>query len=178
MLGVNIALDLFFRKDTIYDKIIITRPIVPTEDYGYLPGNLKEKIDPYLIPIYETMNDVYGDTISKKNKIQKCLENQEIRILPIAFTRGISYNDAIVLVDEFQNCTLHQLEMIIGRLGKNSKLIFTGSKNQIDLKKASDSCIHIIDRLESNEFITVSNLIKNHRHEAVESILNQIRNEK
>lgn len=175
MLAINIALDLFFRKDTVYNQIIITRPIVSTEDFGYLPGGIEEKINPYLQPIYENINKLYGNTDSKKNKIKKHFEKNEIRILPIAFTRGVTYDNAIVVIDEFQNCTISQVEMIIGRLGKRSKLIFSGSKQQVDLKKKSDSFINKINRLKSNQYCYVSELIKNHRHPAVEDVLNIIR---
>jgi len=177
MLGVNIALDLFFRKDTNYKQIIITRPAVATEDFGHLPGNLKEKLDPYMQPIYENIRNVYANSQVKKTKIEKHLENDDIRILPIAFTRGVSYDHAIVIVDEFQNCTAHQLEMIIGRLGKTSKLIFTGSNVQIDLKKKEDSSIYTITKLIGNPYVSITTLSTNHRHAAVESVLNAIRNE-
>lgn len=177
MLGVNIALDLFFRKDTNYSQIIITRPTVTTEDFGYLPGDLKEKIAPFLAPIYENIKNVYANNDLKKNKIDKHLSSDDIRILPIAFTRGVSYDNAIVLVDEFQNCTKDQLEMIIGRLGKTSKLIFTGSNKQIDLKVKKDSCIELVEKISSSEYVGIYNLTKNHRHAAVEAVLNIIRNE-
>jgi len=178
MLGVNIALDLFFRKDNNYKQIIITRPTVTTEDFGYLPGNIKEKIAPFLAPIYENIRDVYANNDTKRNKIEKHLEKEDIRILPIAFTRGVTYSDAIVIVDEFQNCNKSQIEMIIGRLGKNSKIIFTGSDKQIDLKRKSDSCINLIKKLKDNEYVNIFTLTINHRNAAVESILKFIRNEK
>lgn len=175
MLAVNIALDLFFRKDTHYDKIIITRPAVATEDFGYLPGDMNDKLGPYLAPIYETITDIYGNTDIKKNKIARHFENNEIRILPIAFTRGVTYSNAIVIVDEFQNCTQHQMEMIIGRLGKTSKLIFAGSKVQIDLPRRSSSAVHSVAKLEDNEYSYIKTLTSNHRHDAVVSILDTLR---
>lgn len=177
MLAVNIALDLFFRKDTHYKQIIITRPTIATEDFGYLPGGISEKLDPFLAPIYENLKKVYGSTDSQRNKIAKHIEKNDIRILPIAFTRGVSYDNAIVIIDEFQNCTQNQMEMIIGRLGKTSKLIFSGSKEQIDLKFKKDSCIKSIYKLENNKYCFISELIKNHRHESIELILNNLRNE-
>lgn len=179
MLGVNIALDLFFRKDTHYKQIIITRPTVEAgENLGFLPGDLKEKLDPFLQPIYENLRAVYGNTPTKRSKIEKHLKDEDIRLLPIAFTRGVSYDNAVVIVDEFQNCTQSQLEMIIGRLGKTSKLIFTGSSKQIDLKKPQDSCIFSLEKIKNNEFVSIVELKTNHRHEAVESILKSLRNEK
>jgi phosphate starvation-inducible protein PhoH and related proteins len=174
MLAVNIALDLFFRKDTHYKKIIITRPAVATEDLGYLPGNEKEKLDPYMAPIYETINDLYGDTDSKKNKIKKHFEAEDIRVLPIAYTRGITYRDAIIIVDEFQNATKKQLELIIGRLGPSSKLIFSGSRKQIDIKR-ENSAIMVIDRIANNECVNMQTLASNHRHPAIVSVLNDLR---
>lgn len=177
MLGVNIALDLFFRKDTNYRQIIITRPAVATEDFGHLPGNMKEKLDPFMQPIYENIRNVYANNNLKKSKIEKHFDNDDIRILPIAFTRGVSYDNAIVIVDEFQNCTQHQLEMIIGRLGHTSKLIFTGSGVQIDLKRRSDSSINVISKLIGNPYVSINRLTTNHRHPAVENVLNAIRNE-
>lgn len=177
MLAVNIALDLFFRKDTKYKQIVITRPAVATEDIGYMPGNAKEKMDPYLTPIYETFRDLYGDTDAKKNKIKKHMESEEIRILPIAFTRGVTYKDAVVIVDEFQNCSNQQLQMIIGRLGPSSKLIFSGSRKQIDLRNKENSCIHSVDKLTDNEFVNIQTLKSNHRHPSIVSVLKDLRDE-
>lgn len=175
MLSVNIALDLFFRKDTHYKQIIITRPTVTTEDFGYLPGGISEKLDPFLQPIYENIKNIYGKSDIQRSKIAKHLEKEDIRILPVAFTRGVSYDNAVVIVDEFQNCTKNQMEMIIGRLGKTSKLIFSGSKQQIDLKNKKDSCIEYLSRLENSKHCFITELERNHRHEAVESVLNLIR---
>jgi phosphate starvation-inducible protein PhoH and related proteins len=175
MLAVNTALDLFFRKDTHYNKIVITRPAVATEDLGFLPGSLKEKLDPYLAPIYETINDIYGDTEAKRNKIRKHFESEEIRILPIAFTRGVTYSNAIVIIDEFQNCTAKQLQLIIGRLGPTSKLIFSGSDKQIDIKIPSLSAVYAMRNLEDNEYVNVQHLKANHRHPIITSVLNDLR---
>jgi phosphate starvation-inducible protein PhoH and related proteins len=175
MLAVNTALDLFFRKDTNFKQIVITRPAVATEDLGFLPGSMLEKLNPYLAPIYETMNDIYGDTEAKKNKIKKHLESEEIRILPIAFTRGVTYSNAVVIVDEFQNCTDNQLQMIIGRLGPKSKLIFSGSDKQIDIKNKSVSAVSSMKKIQDNEFVNVQHLKANHRHPAIVSVLNDLR---
>lgn len=177
MVAVQTALDLFFKKETHYQQIIITRPTVTTEDFGYLPGNLQEKMGPFLAPIYETINDLYGNTEMKKNKIKKHLEAEQIRVLPIAFTRGVTYKDAIIIVDEFQNCTDNQLQMIIGRLGKTSKLIFAGSNKQIDLKKRSDSAANSITKLLTNPYVCIQTLESNHRHPGIVSILKALRNE-
>lgn len=175
LLAVQTALDLFFRKDTHYKQIVITRPTVTTEDFGFLPGNLKEKMDPFLAPIYETMRDLYGDTQAKRDKIEKHIKDEDIRILPIAFTRGVTYKNAVVIVDEFQNCTDAQLQMIIGRLGESSKLIFTGSPKQIDLKRKTDSASMSVSKIIENEYVCVQLLQSNHRHPAIVSVLNDLR---
>jgi len=177
MLAVNTALDLFFRKDTHYKQIIITRPTVTTEDFGYLPGNLKEKIEPFLAPIYETMKDLYGDTEMKRNKVEKHLKYDEIRVLPIAFTRGVTYKNAIIIVDEFQNCTNDQMQMIIGRLGPKSKLIFSGSTKQIDLPHKADSCINSLYKITDNKYVNIQTLKSNHRHPSIVSVLKDLRGE-
>lgn len=174
MLAVNIALDLFFRKDTHYKQIVLSRPVVATEDLGYLPGNEKEKLDPYLAPVYETIRDLYGDNDAKRNKIKKHMESEEIRVLPIAFMRGTTYRDAIVIIDEFQNATKKQLELIIGRLGSTSKLIFSGSSKQIDINKLH-SAITAVEKIKDNVHVNVFTLKSNHRHPIILSVLNDLR---
>jgi phosphate starvation-inducible PhoH-like protein len=173
LLSTQVALDLFFRKEV--EQIVVTRPAVAAEDLGFMPGGISEKLDPYLQPIYQNFNKVYGNTEAKKNKIKKHIEAGEIKIIPVAFTRGITYDNAVVIVDEMQNLTNSQFQMIIGRLGRNSKLIFTGSDVQIDLKKPSDSAIHLLDRIKENEYVSICRLTSNHRHPAVASILGDIR---
>lgn len=173
LLSSQAALDLFFRNEV--SQIIITRPAVATEDLGFLPGDGNSKLEPYMQPIYQNLDKVYGDTEAKRSKIKKHLESGEIKIIPVAFTRGITYDNAVVLVDEMQNLNNTQFQMILGRLGKNSKLIFTGSYQQIDLKRPSDSAIHSLDKLRENEYIGIVELTSNHRHPAVESILGDLR---
>lgn len=173
LLATQIGLDGFFTNR--YSQIVITRPAVAAESLGFLPGGAAEKLEPYLMGIYENLFKLYGGTESKKNKLKKHLENQEIKIIPIAFTRSITYDNAIVIVDEMQNLTRMQFEMILGRLGKTSKLIFTGSKVQIDLPRPSDSAIHLVSKLENNPYVSITQLKSNHRHEAVESVLNTLR---
>jgi len=173
LLSTQVALDLFFRKEV--EQIVVTRPAVAVEDLGFMPGGISEKLDPYLQPIYQNFNKVYGNTEAKKNKIKKHIESGEIKIIPVAFTRGITYDNAVVIVDEMQNLTNSQFQMIIGRLGRNSKLIFTGSDVQIDLKKPSDSAIHLLDRIKENEYVSICRLTSNHRHPAVAAILGDIR---
>jgi phosphate starvation-inducible PhoH-like protein len=142
LLACQIALDLVFKREM--DKIIITRPTVSKEEIGFLPGDLKEKMD---------------------------LENQ-IEIVPFAFMRGRTFPNSVVIVDECQNITHQQTEMMLGRLGKGGKMIFCGDLSQVDLKSKKDSGISFFTRLEENiKGVRIIILKKNHRHEIVEQVL-------
>jgi phosphate starvation-inducible PhoH-like protein len=111
LVACQVALDLVFKKDV--ERIIITRPTVAKEEIGFLPGDLKEKMDPWLAPIYANLYMLYD-----KAKIDKMIQDQTIEIVPFAFMRGRTFPDAVVIVDECQNITHGQTEMILGRLGK------------------------------------------------------------
>ena len=120
LLACQIALDLFFNRKI--EKIIITRPnVASAEDIGHLPGSMKEKMDPWLAPIYANLYMLYN-----KVAVDKMVENQDIEISPFAFIRGRTFVNACVIVDEAQNVNSNQTEMIIGRLGIDSKMIFCG----------------------------------------------------
>jgi len=173
LLASQIALDGFFSGQ--YDKIIITRPAVATESLGFLPGLLTEKLQPYMEGIHQNLFKLYGSTDAKRNKIKKHIEDEDIKIIPIAFTRSLTFDDAIVICDEMQNLTRMQFELVLGRLGKSSKLIFTGSRVQIDLPRPNDSAIHMVDRLIGNEYVSITELKSNHRHPAVASVLETLR---
>jgi phosphate starvation-inducible PhoH-like protein len=165
LLACNIALDLLFKKEI--EKIIITRPTVSKEEIGFLPGDLKDKMDPWLSPIYANLNMVYD-----KEKIKKLLQDDIIEIVPFAFMRGRTFPNAMVIVDECQNITHSQTEMIIGRLGKGGKMVFCGDITQVDLKQKKDSGISFFKILESKtSTVKIITLYKNHRHDAVEAIL-------
>lgn len=116
-------------------KIIITRPVVEAgEKLGFLPGDLKEKVDPYLIPIYDALNEFLGiETVTK------LIEKGVIEIAPLAYMRGRTLDHAIIILDEAQNTTSNQMKMFITRLGFNSKMIITGDLSQIDLQKGTRS---------------------------------------
>lgn len=173
LLASQIGLDAFFTGQC--STLVITRPAVAAEDLGYLPGSAEDKLLPYMAGIYDNLNKLYGSSEAKKNKIKKHIEDGEIKIIPIAFTRSITYDHAVVICDEAQNLTRSQFEMILGRLGKTSRLIFTGSRVQIDLKRKEDSAIWLIDKLKDNPFVSITELKSNHRHPAVESVLAEIR---
>lgn len=166
LLACQIALDSFFNRQI--EKIIITRPNVASADeIGFLPGSMKEKMDPWLAPIYANLYMLYSSTF-----IDKMVENQEIEILPFAFVRGRTFVNAMVIVDEAQNVNSTQTEMIIGRLGLDSKMIFCGDTAQIDLKNKKDSGIDFFKIIESRvPGVKVITLYKNHRHPIVPEIL-------
>jgi phosphate starvation-inducible PhoH-like protein len=166
LLACQIALDLVFKKEM--EKIIITRPTVSKEEIGFLPGDLKEKMDPWLAPIYANLYMLYD-----KDKIDKMVLENQIEIVPFAFMRGRTFPNAVVIVDECQNITHQQTEMMLGRLGKGGKMIFCGDMSQVDLPKGKkDSGISFFTRLEENiKGVKIIILKKNHRHEIVEQIL-------
>lgn len=167
LLACQVALDLFFTREI--EKIIITRPVVAAaDDIGYLPGDMKAKMDPWLAPIYANLYMLYN-----KITIDKMIEAQDIEILPIAFVRGRTFVNSAVIVDEAQNVNSNQTEMIVGRLGLNSKMIFCGDTAQIDLRNKKESGIDFFKILESRvKGVKVISLLKNHRHPIVPEILN------
>ena len=166
LLACQIALDLYFQKEI--EKIIISRPTVSKEEIGFLPGDLKEKMDPWLAPIYSNLYMLYT-----KEKIDQMIKDEELEIVPFAFMRGRTFVNALVIVDESQNITHSQTELMLGRLGKNSKMVFCGDLSQTDLKNKKDSGIGFFVRLEENiKGVRIVTLKSNHRHEIVENILN------
>ncbi|NBP02551.1 MAG: hypothetical protein EBU90_21010 [Proteobacteria bacterium] len=165
LVAVQIALDLYFKRKV--NKIIITRPTVSTEDNGFLPGSEKEKMEPWLVPIRSNMRKVYD----KPDILTKMEEEDSIELVSLSHFRGRTFENAVCIIDEFQNLTKAQLQMCVGRLGKNSHMIFTGDVQQIDLKIKSDSAIHDIPKVEKSKFVNKIILTENHRHEALNEIL-------
>jgi phosphate starvation-inducible PhoH-like protein len=165
LVACQVALDMVFKKDV--ERIIITRPTVAKEEIGFLPGDLKEKMDPWLAPIYANLYMLYD-----KEKVDKLIKDNVIEIVPFAFMRGRTFPNSFVIVDECQNITHGQTEMILGRLGKGGKMVFCGDITQTDLKTRKDSGIGFFTRLEENiKGVSVFTLKTNHRHEIVEPIL-------
>jgi phosphate starvation-inducible PhoH-like protein len=166
LLACQIGLDLYFQREI--EKIVITRPTVAKEDIGFLPGDLKEKMDPWLAPIYSNLYMLYS-----KEKVDQMIKDEELEIVPFAFMRGRTFVNSLVIVDECQNITHSQTELMLGRLGKNSKMVFCGDLSQTDLKNKKDSGIGFFVRLEENiKGVRIITLKNNHRHEIVEKILN------
>lgn len=165
LLACQCALDMFFKREI--EKIVITRPTVAKEDIGFLPGDLKEKMDPWLAPIYANLYMLYN-----REGIDKMAAEGNIEIVPFAFMRGRTFPTTFVLVDECQNITHSQTEMMLGRLGKGGKMVFCGDISQTDLKNKKDSGISFFTRLEENvKGVRICTLKTNHRHEIVEPIL-------
>ncbi len=168
LLACQVALDMFFKR--MINKIIITRPTVSTEDNGFLPGSEKEKMEPWLVPIRSNMRKVYN-----KPTILEKMENQEdVELVSLAHFRGRTFENSVVIVDEFQNLTRSQLRMALGRLGKGSTMIFCGDNQQIDLKDKNYSAIHDLAKLTDSEFVYKRILLDNHRHPAIDNVFEML----
>ncbi|MEE1130838.1 MAG: PhoH family protein [Caryophanon sp.] len=123
-------------------RIVLTRPAVEAgESLGFLPGDLKEKVDPYLRPLYDALNDMYG-----AEQTERLIERGTIEIAPLAYMRGRTLDDAFVILDEAQNTTHQQMKMFLTRLGFGSKMVITGDKTQIDLPKNTESGLIVAER--------------------------------
>ena len=130
-----IALAVRALKEKQVRRIILTRPAVEAgEKLGFLPGDMKEKLDPYLQPLYDALNDMIPPV-----KLQKFLEDGTVQIAPLAYMRGRTLDNAFVILDEAQNTTLSQIKMFLTRMGRNARFIVTGDVTQIDLPRRSDS---------------------------------------
>jgi phosphate starvation-inducible PhoH-like protein len=127
-------------------KIILTRPAVEAgESLGFLPGDLKEKVDPYLRPLYDALHDVLG-----AEHTQRLIERGTIEIAPLAYMRGRTLDDAFVILDEAQNTTDRQMKMFLTRLGFGSKMVITGDQTQIDLPKGAKSGLIVVEGMLKN----------------------------
>lgn len=167
--SVAIAVRALKRKEV--KRIIITRPAVEAgENLGFLPGDLKEKIDPYLRPLYDALDDMIPP-----EKLRQYMENRIIEVAPLAFMRGRTLNHAYVILDEAQNATHTQLKMFLTRMGPNAKFIITGDLTQIDLPRQSSSgllnAIHLLKDINGISIIELSirDVI---RHRLVKDIVN------
>ncbi|MBO7609860.1 MAG: PhoH family protein [Muribaculaceae bacterium] len=140
-----VALAVRALKSREVRKIILSRPAVEAgEKLGFLPGDMKDKIDPYLQPLYDALEDMIPHA-----KLKEYMESDVIQIAPLAFMRGRTLNDAIVVLDEAQNTTVHQIKMFLTRLGMGSKMIVTGDTTQIDLPRTTTSgLIHALKVLK------------------------------
>jgi phosphate starvation-inducible PhoH-like protein len=140
-LAVAAAVDALARKRV--RRIVLARPAVEAgENLGFLPGDLQEKVDPYLRPLYDALEDMMP-----RDRVQKALETRTIEIAPLAYMRGRTLSDAFVILDEAQNATGMQMKMFLTRLGVNSRAVITGDKTQIDLLNREDSGLLQIERI-------------------------------
>jgi phosphate starvation-inducible PhoH-like protein len=140
-LAVAHAVSLFERKEV--DRIILSRPAVEAgERLGFLPGDLREKVDPYLRPVYDALFDLMDARI-----VERALQSGEIEIAPLAFMRGRTLSNAVIILDEAQNTTSMQMKMFLTRLGENSRMIVTGDPSQVDLPPGQTSGLHEAVRL-------------------------------
>ena len=168
---LSIALAVKALKEKTAKKIILSRPAVEAgEKLGFLPGDMKDKIDPYLQPLYDALEDMLPQI-----KLQDMMEKHVIQIAPLAFMRGRTLSDAVVILDEAQNTTPAQIRMFLTRMGWNTKMIITGDMTQIDLPHSQKSglieALHILNNIEG---IGVVNLDQRDivRHKLVTRIVN------
>jgi len=165
LLACNIALDGLLRRH--YNKIIITRPTVSKEDIGFLPGDMREKMDPWVQPIYQNMFLLYD-----KEKVEKLIEDEQIEIVPVSFMRGRTFVDSLIIVDEAQNVTHEQMEMIATRIGRHSKMVVCGDTYQVDLKNKGESGFKFLynasRKIKNMEAIT---LLTNNRDAIVQDLI-------
>ena len=168
---LSIALAVKALKEKTAKKIILSRPAVEAgEKLGFLPGDMKDKIDPYLQPLYDALEDMLPQV-----KLQDMMEKHIIQIAPLAFMRGRTLSDAVVILDEAQNTTPAQIRMFLTRMGWNTKMIITGDMTQIDLPHSQKSglveALHILNNIEGIGVVALdrSDIV---RHKLVTKIVN------
>ncbi len=166
--AIALAVRAFKNKEV--RKIILSRPAVEAgEKLGFLPGDMKEKIDPYLQPLYDALEDMIPPM-----KLREYMENKVIQIAPLAFMRGRTLSDAIIILDEAQNTSIPQIKMFLTRLGTNAKMIVTGDMTQIDLPASQQSglrhALHILQDIKGVGYIEFqkSDIV---RHKLVQRIV-------
>ena len=168
-LAVAYAISLLEKHEI--EKIVLCRPAVEAgENLGFLPGDLRDKIDPYLAPLYDALNDLLP-----KNKVQTLINNKIIEIIPLAYMRGRTINRAAMILDEAQNASPIQMKMFLTRLGIESKAVITGDISQIDLpKKTNSGLVEVLKILKNIKSIGIIRLDESDvtRHEIVKDIIN------
>lgn len=160
-----------YRKG-FFDNIWITRPMLKNE-LSALPGTKEDKMEPYVFPIVQNLEVCQGKEIT-----DKMLKEGIIKMMPISVAKGVTFINSVVIVDEFQDMKYLDFRTILTRLGKDSKIIFCGSKKQIDSSIGSSSCIFDALKLEGSNLVGFSKLKSNHRNEVLTKIIDYIENEK
>jgi len=168
LLACQVALDMFFKRQI--NKIIITRPTVSTEDNGFLPGSEKEKMEPWIVPIKSNMRKVYNKPLI----LDKMEKEENIELVSLAHFRGRTFENSVVIVDQFQNITRSQFRMALGRLGKGSTTIFCGDNQQIDLKDKNYSAIHDLPKIDDSQYVYKRVLQDNQRHVAIDEVFEML----
>lgn len=160
-------------QDGIYDRIVITRPAVSVDEaHGFLPGGIFEKMQPWMMPILDVFKEHYSPL-----QVQRMIEDEIIEVAPLAYMRGRSLKNCVILADEMQNSNPNQMKMVLTRIGENSKLIINGDLNQFDRTFDHNGLKDFVNRLEKNkksEAIAVVRLGKEdiERHPVIEEVLN------
>lgn len=154
-LAVALGVELY--ENQIVDRMVFTRPAVEAgEKLGFLPGDMKEKVDPYLRPIYDALNDFLG-----ADRVERLFEREDIEIAPLAFMRGRTLSNAFVLLDEAQNTTSVQMKMFLSRMGEGAKMVVTGDPDQTDLPHGETSglkeAMQILQEIPEIAFIKFEN---------------------
>jgi len=166
-----LALAAALEQSHDYDQILLARPIVPlsNRDIGYLPGDEKEKIGPYMQPLFDNLTVIkhqFGRNSKEKERIDDMLKEEKLMITPLAYIRGRSLSKVFFIVDEAQNLTPHEVKTIITRAGEGTKIVFTGDIYQIDspyLDKKSNGLSYLIDRMNGQNLFAHINLVKGER---------------
>ncbi len=164
LLACQIALHGLLEKR--YTKIIITRPTISKEDLGYLPGNMEEKMSPWVAPIYGNMYQLL-----RKERVEAMISKGQIEIVPVSYMRGRTFLNSCVIVDECQNLDNDQTLMILQRIGINSRMMFCGDTDQIDLKRNGESGLGFLRNIKNVNGLNTIELLSNHRHPILDEIL-------
>jgi predicted ribonuclease YlaK len=169
LVAVYLALTTFRKK--MFNKIWITRPMLKN-NLAALPGTLEEKMAPYIYPIVQNLQVCQG-----KELTEKMMKEGDIEIMPIEVAKGISFNDAVVIIDEWQDIDYQDFRTILTRLGKDSKIIFAGSKQQIDKTIGKNSALYKVEKLKDSGLVGWMELTSNHRNPVLTDIIKYIENE-
>lgn len=163
LVAAAIALSAYRKRQ--FNEIIIARPIT-RDSLGFLPGEMEEKMKPWVAPIVHNFNQ-----LQNSGKTEKMMADGIIKILPVDFAKGITYPNAVVIIDEFQDMDYKDFRTILTRLGRDSKLMFTGSKEQIDKNVGNKSCMEQVMKLKNSGLVGFTELQANHRNQALTKII-------
>lgn len=169
LVAVHTALSAFRKKQ--FNNIWITRPMLKNQ-LGALPGEIEDKLSPYIFPIIQNLEVCQG-----KEQTDKMQKEGLIKIMPIEVAKGVTFMKSVVIVDEFQDMSYQDFRTILTRLGEGSKMIFCGSKQQIDKLIGKNSCIYDVMKLEQSNLVGFKTLTSNHRNPVLTQIINYLENE-